>query len=239
MNNAFSGLNTEKMEDSRDSLGGFGPRESDAYDATIKAAYSTKSANGALGLGLVLAIDGRDYTETLWVTNRQGQPYYTRDDKKIPLPGYTTADEICTLVTGKGLSEQSQEEKVIKLYDFQARSEVPTKVQMLTDLLGGKIRVGLLKTVEDKNTKNDDGSYSPSGETREQNSINKVFHGESRLTVNEIKASKEAPEFHDAWVQKNKGAVVNNSKAKGEGKSGSPAAAAKASAGSAKPLFDN
>lgn len=240
MTNAFGNLNNEQMEQNRDVLGGgFQPFESNAYPATIKAAYSTKSQHGALGLGLILLIDGREYSETIWVTNRDGKPYYVRDDKKIPLPGYANADELCLLVTGKGLAEQAQEEKVIKLYDFQARSEVPTKVQMLVDLLGAKINVGLLKTLEDKNSRNDDGSYSPTGQTRDANSINKFFHGESLLTLNEVKAAKTEPEFHEAWVKKNKGTVVNNSKgAAQEGKTGSPSAAASAAAsGPAKPLF--
>ena len=239
MTNAFGGLNNEQMEQNRDVLGGgFQPFPSNAYPAVVKAAYSTKSRNNALGLGLILLIDGREYSETLWVTNRDGKPYYTRDDKKMPLPGYANADELCLLITGKGLTEQTQEEKVIKLYDFQTRSEVPTKVQMLTDLLGGKIIVGLIESIEDKNTQDDSGKYVPTGETRRQNNVNKFFHGDTKLTLNEVKAQKEEPEFHDAWVKKNKDTVVNNSKATPEGKTGSPSAAAATAAGApTKPLF--
>ena len=54
------------------------------------------------------------------------------------------------------------------MYSKEAKAEVPTKVEMLVDLLGQAIIIGVIKQTVDKTVKNDAGVYVPNGETREE-----------------------------------------------------------------------
>lgn len=228
-NNPFGNtLSQEGLESQGDRLGGGGVVDSDAYGATITAAYAGQSKGGANSMTFHFKLDnGRDLRETTYVTSgkEKGQKnYYERDGKKYPMPGFVTANDIALLATGKGLDEQIFEEKIIKLYDFDAKAEVPTKVMMATSLIGLPIKLGVMKEVVDKTTDSGGGVYVPTGETREQNVIDKVFHAKSGQTVSELTQSRNEStpgEFIGKWTDKNAGNVRN--KAKGaSGTTGAP-----------------
>lgn len=228
----FSGLSMDGLESTGDVLGGAGPVDAGIYPAKIKMAYNITSEKGAKGVVLQFELEGgRQYNETLYITNRSGEPFYTKNDKKYPLPGFSTVNDLALMATGLPLSEQDVEEKVVKIYNFESKAEIPTKVPVFIDLLGKEVILAILRTIEDKNVKDDAGNYVPSGETRETNNIDKVFHGESGKTVTEFVNKSEA-EFKDKWDAKNSGQVRN--KAKGaEGKSGAPGRPAATGGGAA------
>lgn len=234
-NNPFASLTTDGLEAARDVLGGGGAIDSDAYDGVIKLAYTGKSSGGAHFLAVHIDINGREYRETLYVTNKQGQNFYHPkgdQSKKAPLPGFTTANDLALLSTGQALNEQTFEEKVVKLYDFDARQELPQKVTAVTSMMGQEIAVGILKNIEDKTKLNEGtGNYDPTGETRETNNIDKVFHAETKKTVSEFTAKVESAEFYGKWVNKNKGQVRDKSTG-ASGKAGVPGS--KAPGGAAK-----
>lgn len=232
-NNMFGNLSTDGLEEARDTLGGGGAVDSDSYTGTIKLAYAGASQGGARFLAVHIDLNGREYRETLYVTNKQGQNYYEKGGKKIPLPGFTVANDLALLSTGHPLSDQEITEKVASLYNFEERKEIPTKVQAVTSMIGKEITIGVLKSIVDKTKKNEQtGTYDPTGETREENNIDKVFHAESKKTVSEFTARAEKAEFHDKWVEKNRGQVRN--KATGAtGKTGLPGQAAAPAAGAA------
>lgn len=241
MSNPFGKLSQDGLEKTGDVLGGGGTVESGVYSGTIKLAYAGKSAGGAQSLTVHVDIGGREHRETIYVTSKLGNNYYEKDNKKIPLPGFTTANDLALLSTGQALSEQDIEERVVKLYDFDAKAELPTKVQAVVSLHGKEIKLGILKQIVDKNQKNDAGDYVPTGETREENVIDKVFHAETGKTVSEFVNKIAEAEFLPKWEEKNKGNTRN--KAKGAaGKTGAPGRAPSAggsapAAGSSKSLF--
>ena len=224
--NMFGNLTQDGLEESTDRLGGGGTLESDAYKGTVKLAYAGKArASDAQSVTVHIDIAGFEFRETLWVTNRTGQNFYVdKQDatKKHPLPGFTTADDLCLLTTGHGLSEQAIEEKVVKLYDFEAKKELPQNVPVLTGMIGKEIGVGLIKRIVDKNVKDSAGIYVPSGETREENSVDKFFHAESGRTVAEFKAGTADAAFQTKWAEKNRGKTQNRAKG-APGKAGTPA----------------
>jgi len=226
----FSNLSSKGLETQTDSLGGFSPLESGAYDAEIKALYVTTSASGAMALNLVADVEGREYRETIYITNKNKENFFTskQTGKKVPLPGFTIINDLCLCAIGKELCELDTETKVVKVYDFETKQELPKEVPMVTDVLGSKVCLGILKEVVDKNMKSGD-SYVPSGETREQNTINKVFHAETHMTVNEAKDGKKEATFYDKWVQKHAGKTVNRSKG-AAGTAGAPKKPAAAAA---------
>lgn len=237
----FGNLTADGLEQTGDRLGGGGVRESDAYDGTIKVAYAGKaSASNAQSLTVIFNLGGSEYRETFWVTNKNGENFFIDkqdSSKKVPLPGYTMADDLCLLTTGFPLSEQTFTEKVINLYDYEAKKEVPTNVHVIMDLMGKPITLGLIKQTVDKTKKNDStGSYEPTGETRDENLIDKIFHHDSKRTVTEVRNGIEVAEFFPKWVEKNKGVTRNRAKG-AQGKTGAPGrpAGAPPAASAAKP----
>ena len=227
----FGNLTNDGLEETTDRLGGFQIRATDIYPATIKAAYAGQSAGGARNVTVVAELPDGEYSETIYVTNKKGENWFLNQNdksKKVPLPGFTTIDDICLVTTGKSLAEQDTEEKVVKIYDFDERKELPKAVPMLVDLIGQTLFLGIVQQTVDKNQKNDStGEYEPTGETRDQNVISKVFHDPSKVTVVEAREAQKAGRdaeatFYDKWVEKNKGTVRDKTEKKAGGNAGAP-----------------
>jgi len=207
MSNIFGKLTSDGLEQTQDRLGGgYQPLDSDIYTGTIKTAYAGQAASGAMSVTLLVDLaDGREYRETLYVTNKKGENFFISEaKKKVPLPGFTVVDDLCLIATGKPLAEQETEEKVVKVYDREAQAEVPKSVPMLMALLGQPVALGVIKQIVNKNEKQGD-EYVPTAETREENYIDKVFHPELKLTVAEARNGQDKATFWDAWGERNKG----------------------------------
>lgn len=229
MSNLFGNLSTEGLEEAQDRLGGFQPLESGAYTGTIKALYAGKSASSqAQSVTLILDLDnGREYRETFWVSGRSGQNYYPdKNDpkKKHPLAGFTMIDDLCMVTTNKPLSQQTAEDKVMNIYDPEAKKEMPKSVPMLIEPIGQKVTLGIIKQIKNKQAKNSAGDYVDTNETREENETNKVFHHPTNLTV--VEARQELPStFHSSWVEHNRGKTRDTSSKIDQGvKAGRPGA---------------
>lgn len=224
----FDNLKSEGMEQSEDRLGGFNILDSDAYDGTIMAAFQIVADSGARAIHLNLDFKGKPYSETIYITNKKGENFYTTDaGKKSQLPGFITIDELCLVTTEKPLAEQDTEEKMCNVYDKTAGREIPKNVPMLVELIGKDVCLGILKTKKFKQTETSPGVYVDTDETREENTINKVFHPEYKVTVPEARAGITTPDFYHKWVEKNKGNVINKTTDK--------ASAPKASGGGSAP----
>lgn len=233
-------ITDESIASEKDSLGGGGVLDSGAYEATIKLAYGTVSGGGAKGLVVHFETkDGRNFRNTFWMTsgNAKGCKNYYEDKngQKQYLPGYLQATALSLLTVGKELADLDFEEKVANVYSPEAKAEVPTKVPMAVELLGKEIVVGLIKQIVDKTAKGDDGQYHPTGETREENDVDKLFRASDLKTTAEIRAKAETAEFHGSWVAKWAGKVRDKSTKGGAGAAGAPKAAGAAAAGTKKP----
>lgn len=233
-------LGSLKSDDSianeRDSVGGGGPLDSNAYKFNIALAYVVKAASDALGLFVSLkGDDGRELRQTFWMTSGKEKGcknYYEKDGEKHYLPGYLLANSLALLTVGKEIGELDTEQKVVNVYNKEAKAETPTKVDMVMDLVGKDIVAGVIKQIVDKTKKNDaTGQYEPTGETREENEVDKFFRARDNMTTAEIRAQAEAAAFYDTWVKKWAGNVKNRaSKAGSNGTAGAPRAAAGAPA---------
>ena len=233
MSKMFGNMTTDGLETSSDRLGAGGVLDTDLYSGTVKLAYAGKSSGGAQSVTVVLELSGREYREIFYVTNKQGENFYVdKNDntKKQPMMGFASVDDLCLLTTGFPLSEQSVEDKVVKIYDFEQKKDIPTNVPVLVDLLGKPVSAGILKQIVDKQKKDSTGVYRNTGETREENVVDKFFHAETARTVNEIKDGIQTGVFAGKWVDKNKGETRN--KAKGSvGTAGMPGGASGGSKG--------
>ncbi len=246
--NALSNLSYDNsIQEEKDSLGGGRSLfESGVYLATIKLAYLEKASSGALGVNLTADIDGQEYKETLWVTSgdaKGNKNFYvdTRSGEKRYLAGFLQADGISLLSTGKSISEQATERKIVKVYNYVEKKELPTEVDVLVDMLGKQIQLAILKEITFKREKQDDNSYKETTDTQESNVIDKVFHANHGKTVAECRAQVEKAEFIEEWKAKWAGVAKDKTKGKtpngsGTGTPGVPHAAA-ATAKSTTSLF--
>lgn len=235
MSTLFGNLNNDGLEQSQDRLGGgFQPRDTNIYDMEIVLFYAGQAASGAKSITIHAKDATGLYRETIYITNKAGENFFLNKEdktKKVPLPGFTTVDDICLAATGFPLAEQVFVEKVFNIYDFEAKKEQPTKVMVATEVMGKTVSLGIQKVLEDKTAKNaQTGDYEPTGESKETNSIAKVFHTESKVTMAEAREGKEAA-FWDSWLERNKGQTYD--KRKDKGGNGKPVSKAPPQAGGA------
>ena len=212
----------DSIANEKDTVGGGGNRilDSGLYNCTVETAYISKAASGALGLVVNFKTDdGRSLRQTFWMTSGSAKGcknYYEKDGEKYYLPGFILANSLSLLTTGQEISQLETEKKVIPLYNPEAKAEVPTKVDMVMDMLGKEILVGVLKTIVDKTKKNEaTGIYEPTGETREENEVDKFFRARDKMTTAEIRAQAPEANFYKVWSEKWTGKV--REKAKGAG----------------------
>ncbi len=246
----FNNLDTSGMEEAKDSLGGGGfIKNSAIYDATIKYAYGSESQTGAKAVNFEFVLeDGSTYRQTIYVTSGKdkGQkPYSEKGGKKTPLPGFSLADSICLITTGKSITAIQPEDKTINVYDFDLKAETPKSVPMLMELLGKPVKIGIVRKVEWKRKKVDD-KWVDTDEEREFNEIHTAFHPTALVTVSEAKAGKksaEEAEFYKAWKEKFDGIIEDRRKGTPSANSGNagrpqPSNAPASGGGSTKGLFD-
>lgn len=240
MANPLARLKTSNdVEDTKDSLGGGGggALDSAVYPILVKAAFFGYSKGGAMSLTIEGSSGNKNIKNTMWITSgdaKGNKNYYEKDGVKHYLPGFNMANAIVYLATGKEISDTEIEEKTWNIYDFEEQKEVPTAVDMLVELVGETIAVGLLKRIEDKTTLVEGKGYLPNGDVREINEITAVFRADDGLTMVEAKASDNSDEevepiFLQKWKDKWEGEV--DDRAKREDKTGG---AGKASGGSKK-----
>lgn len=215
MANAFASFTTEGMERQADTLGGGKILlPTDVYKLHIKYAYLGESSGGALSITVVGKVNDTDYSETFWITNKEKKHYYmSKNNKKVPLPGFVIIEDMCLFATGKSLHEQSTVDKIIEKYDPETSSMQKASVPVVEGLLDKDVLVAISQVKEFKRKKFDDG-YHTISETTEFNEIEKVFHVDKHLTANEVLKNVEEPAFYSQWLEAKKGKVRDRTKGK-------------------------
>lgn len=243
MANVFAGKKIAKETIDEDYVGSGGVFDTDIYQAKIKTAYIGKAqASEARNITLLLDIGGRELRSQTWVSNKNGDVTYK--DKQTGemknLPGYNQMNSVALLIAGKNLGDLDTEEMVVKIYDFDAKKELPQSVTCFTELHGETINVAVQRQTVDKTKKNDStGDYDPTGETRDQNEIVKFFAADKLVTISEVaefikslgesfddvvdnghllkairKVPEEAGQYADKWLTRNKGQTYDKSTGK-------------------------
>lgn len=235
----LSGLTTSNdIAAEKDSVGGGFVLDSNIYNFTIKLAYLQKAASDALSLVVHLTTeDNKEVRQQFWMTSGKEKGcknyYVDKNGDKQYLPGFNMANSLCLLTVGKEISQMETETKVVNVYSKEASAEVPTNVEMLTELLGKQVLGGLIKQVVDKTAKDATGAYQPTGETREENELDKLFRERDGKTTAEILAQAPEAVFIETWKKKWVGQVRDRT-TKQAGTAGAPKAGA-AAQGTAKP----
>jgi hypothetical protein len=196
------------VEDERD-VSGYAPLPSGVYRGVMQFAYLDQSTSGAISVTVLVKVDNRVVSQTIYISNKEGKYTYKSktDGKEQPLPGYSQVDAILHAVTGKGIASQDIEEKVINIYDYTARKEIPAKRKVFVDTINKPVAVGIQHISEERTTK--DSSYTVGdGTYRDFNEFNKWFDPETGLTNTEAKAGATEPKFLATWKENNTDKVV-------------------------------
>lgn len=204
--------NDDDVKGEKDSVGGARVLDTGLYRMKITMAYILTAASEALGLVCHFKGEaGEELRQTFWMTSGKAKGrknYYTdKDGNKQYLPGFNQANALAAFTTKKEINELEPEEKIVSIYDSEAKSEVPKKMPVLTELIGQEVVLGIQRQLVDKTTKGDDGVYYPTGETREQNDVDKIFRASDMKTMTEVRAKAEEAKFHLTWDEKFKGKV--------------------------------
>lgn len=210
----FSNMTTNGLEEQKDVLGGFSLLDTNIYPAVIKVAYAGKSQSGAMSITLHAEIEGKEYRETVYITNKNGENFYVNktDGKKNPLAGFSIINDICQIALNKPLNQVDTEDKILMIYNNELGKEIATKVPCIMELKDKKVDLAIVKEKRFKMV-NDNGNFHETDETREANVITKVFDPDSHQTVYEIKHGlTEEPLFCDKWLEKNRGQVIDRTR---------------------------
>lgn len=192
----------------KDVLGGRTLLTTNLYEGKIEAAWLSAAASGAIAFNYIAKIGATSLRQTVYITNKAKQDFYLdkkTNENKI-MPGAAQINALVKLLTGKNsVKELTTESRVLSLYDYDAKKEVPTKVDAFVDLHGRIMLFAVEHQIVDKYIK---GTYNPSGETREQNEITKFFDADTRQTATE-KAGNATAEFATKWLEKNADKVID------------------------------
>ena len=200
------------IEAPKDSLGSTGLLSSNLYDATVDMAYMEKSTHGAQGVVLHFKLDsGRFYKQTIYVTNREGKHIWEKNGRKGYLPGFVLFDEMAVLLTGSDASSlKAPELKTIKVYDFDAKKELPKEKEVLTTFIGQRVKIGVIQFMEDH--------YKDGSTWAEKNEIEKVFGIDGQTVSEKIAGIEGDGEFADKWLKRYEGNVLDKRKTSKSGK---------------------
>lgn len=212
---ATNAANVEKEKDfSKRTL------DTDIYAATIKMIFAGQAKSGARNVTVQLKLaNGKDYNETVYLSNKEGKNTYEKDGKEYYLPGYMLINNMAIMTTGKGLFDlvEDVETRTVKLYNFESKKEEATDVMAIVPMIGKQVLVAIQEEEYEKQKLNDSTKkYEGTGEYADKNVMVKVYDPETKQTAVEIRDDKPAAQ-HDAWL------VANQGKKKEAAKSAAPA----------------
>lgn len=228
MNALFGSLTTAGLEEAQDRVGGFTPLASNIYTGTVKLAYAGQSSGGARNITLEIDVGGgKTHRETIYITNKLGENFFLNKQdptKKVPLPGFTTIDDLCLVATGAPLAEQATEDKVVNIWDNDVKREVPKSVPMLTALLGQSASFAIVNQLVNKSESDGNGGWVTTAAEKNENIIEKVMDTESQKTVGEARNGAEEATYWHSWLAKNENQVRDKRENKGDaaGNAGRP-----------------
>lgn len=225
------------LEEERDSIGS-GTLASDVYLGEIELAYLDAATSGAINVNISFKTNNRSVRQTVYISNKAGKfVYKDKEGKEQALPGYAQMDAFFTAVTGKGIAQQTTEEKVINIYNYELKKEMPQTRKVFMDVLNKPIAAGILEVSEERTTK--DSNYTVgTGEYRTFNEFNKWFDAESGLTNVEKKAGETEAKVLAKWKEANAGKkVVRDAASRDTSKAGAPSAGGAANKKPTESLF--
>lgn len=195
------------VESNEDFLPGDFTKNTGMVPFTVDVAYMGESVNGAISVTVHLKEVGGNggHRETFYVTSgtakgRANTYVDKRSGKKRLLPGMESMNQLAIITTGKKLGALSTEEKMIKLWNFEERKELPAKVPALVEMIGQQVLVAITKCRENKRQKVGD-EYVDTAAERIFNEAGKFLHPDGHTVAEKI-AEESDTTYRDNWVKK-------------------------------------
>ena len=136
----------------KDSTGASFINSSGLYRTKIESAFVTESENGAIGIFIRYGGDVM-HEDTLWLTNRDGDTYYTKGGKDFPMMGYVDAKRLNFLLAGEmvdSITKLETENRLIKHFKLaddlenegkKKRVEDTIEAEVLTQWIGKEVDI--------------------------------------------------------------------------------------------------
>jgi len=187
---------------------------SDLYTMAVDTAYLEKSSGGALCVKISF-VDriGHKLNITEYVTSgdaKGNKNYFEKNGKKFYLPGFDIINNICLLAAGRELGDIIATKKTmnIQAWDWKTRSMQTAPKEVLSDLIGKEIMLGVVQRKVNKQRKTAEGKYVPTAEIRNENAVSAVFRASDGSLLEEIEA-KTAPLYKDQWLATFKDKIID------------------------------
>jgi len=128
---------------------------------------------------LVVTFKDCPFSETLYITDVNGNHMVKpRNGKGDPYPckGFAMANTLCLLAAGVPFAPDklTVENKFVDVYDFTLKARAPTSKEVIMDLSGKDIWVGVHHIIKNK-SKNIDGKWVLQPEEKNYNVVDKFF----------------------------------------------------------------
>lgn len=205
-----------------DRVGGRQLFDSAVYPAKIKMAYLRAADSGAIGLTLITDLDGKEFSKTVYISNKAGETFTVKDGKQVNMMGFNLANSLAMVACGKPLNQLKDEERLQKVRNFKEKKDENIKVQVIVDLLDKEVNIGIVRQEVNKQVKQGD-SYVPTDDKVEENEISKFFCAKKKflnMTATEMLAAQkddtQTAEFITKWKEANEGKVINRFKPTGK-----------------------
>jgi hypothetical protein len=182
----------------------------DVYDAEILLAYLISSSSSkSKGLFLVLKINNEEKSFQTYYTNKNDELFYIdkKDNTKKALPGLLLLSALTQITLNKtfdSLGPSDFSKKTIKVWNNDAKTELPKEVDVITSLTGKKVKVALEQIEQNK--------YSDVTRTEMKNQIVKFFNDKGYTSTELENLQKDPttqPEFITKWLEVNKDKIVD------------------------------
>jgi hypothetical protein len=204
-----------KIEKKIDSVGGGSfLLDSNLYPFRVDVAYIDKSSFGSTNLEIRYVGTGENkkaYRETIALTDNDGNSE-VKDKNGVlrPFFGMTKANALLNILTGKDIHELESEEKIVELFDFDAGGMAKVPRQVIPELKGLPIKLGVTMNRNNKKMKDDvTGKWvdNPDGSIKEVNKTHTAFRFEDDLTASEIEHGATEAKFLPKWLETFEGTV--------------------------------
>jgi len=184
----------DDIQESEERVGGFSLLASNIHKLRITQAYMILSKNGAKGVVIDAETpEGHKHSQTFYITNKSGQPYYVKDGKKNMLPSMVTINNLAKLLGFKNFGEvyNARVKKAGTIFDWESRKEITKEVEMLTKFCGKIVAAAIVHRKENKN-KLVGKEYKPTNEAREFNEILVFLDKKTNRTATELAENADA-----------------------------------------------
>ena len=222
----LGGEGVKTQEDRVTDAGGKYISETGKYDVIVKKAYMDISASGALCFNMTVQTeDEKEMSITEYISNAKKEVFYTdkKDGTKKYMPSYVRMKNVDFLLTKKLQETPRTEKKLIKVWNTEAKKEVPTEKDMLVEWVGKPLTILVTKTKEFKQTKNADGVYVDTDEVKTLAVVDFYVDAVTNKTQNEISGNQE-PLICTKWLEKHPSDFVRD-RTNGKGKAATPSGA--------------